>query len=91
MEIENLKQLVGDKSKDRMWMQLSKQRHNYQGMEKGSDEGASEAIGKTLKSPKRVNTWKMIQTDGIFTPWSAYQRRGLIPNCHYCGEEQCDF
>ena len=33
----------------------------------------------------------MIQADGIFTPWRAYQRRGTLPNCGYCGHEQCDF
>ena len=54
-EIENPKQLVRDKSTDRMWLHLSKQRLNYQGMEKGREEGASEAIGKTLPK-ERVDT-----------------------------------
>ena len=65
--------------------------HNYQGPGAGRDEEASEALGKTLKNPLTANKWKMIQSDGIFTPWRAYQRRGSIPNCEYCGEEQCDF
>ena len=47
-EIENLKQLVRDKAKDRMWQQLSKQRHNYQGLGEGRDDEASETMGKTF-------------------------------------------
>ena len=65
-DIENLAQLVRGKTRDRMWQQLSKQRHNYQGLGTGRDEEASEALGK-ITSPLRSNRWKMIQADGIFT------------------------
>ena len=44
-DIENLAGLVRGKARDRMWQQLSKQRHTYQ----GRDEGASDALGKTLE------------------------------------------
>ena len=46
-DIENITKVVREKAKDRMWIQLGKHRHNYQGMEEGRDEEASEAIGKT--------------------------------------------
>ena len=59
-------------------------------MEQGRDEESSEAISKTVKSPLRINRWKMIQSDGIFTPWRAYERRGTLPNCGFCRNEQCD-
>ena len=89
-EIEDLKGEIREKAKDSAWKRLAQTRHNYQGMEKGRGEESSEAINRTLKSPLRIDRWQMIQADGIFTPWRAYQRRGTIPNCGYCGNEQCD-
>ena len=74
-----------------MWQQLRKQRHNYQGLGTGRNDEASEDLGKTLKNPLRINRWKMIQADGIFTPWRSYQRKGTIPNRELFGEEQYDF
>ena len=89
-EIENIFGEIREKTKDAAWKQLAQTRHNDQGMEQGRDEESSEAITKILKSPLRINRWKMIQSDVIFTPWRAYQRRGTLPNCGLCGNEQCD-
>ena len=45
-DIEDIKGEIREKAKDAAWKQLAQARHNYQGMEQGRDEEASEAISR---------------------------------------------
>ena len=53
VDIEQIANLVRTKARDKMWAQLSRQRHNCQGMETGRDDEMSEQLGKLPRDPLR--------------------------------------
>ena len=44
-DIEQIDNLVRSKARDKMWEQLRKNKHNYQGLETGRDDKLSEQLG----------------------------------------------
>jgi ribonuclease HI len=73
------------RARDHMWGKLAATRHNFVGLESGRDDILSEGRQKRMRDKLNKGRMRVIQTDGVHTPWRQHQRAGGDGSCPRCG------
>jgi hypothetical protein len=76
---------------DHMWRKLAATRHNFEGLEAGRDDVLSDGRKKRLRDKLNRGRMRMIQADGVHTPWRQHQRAGGDGSCPRCGHDCGDW